>query len=95
MHASHLARTTHLLHAPEVVHALDGVGSAVHDVAKLVARALQLLAVELHDGEGVVVQQLDLRGRSQGGLAGEQVVMSPAMLSPAMLGTSSLNHMTA
>ena len=43
----------HHLQSPKVVHALDGVWAALHHVAKLVACALELLAVELHNHEGV------------------------------------------
>jgi len=56
-----LALHTHLLQAPEVVHTLDGVRGALNDIAKLVASALELLAMELHDCKGVVVEQLDLQ----------------------------------
>jgi len=51
----------YLLKAPKVVDSLNRVCSTLDHVPKLVACALQLLAVELHDGKGVVVQELDLR----------------------------------
>jgi hypothetical protein len=51
---------SHLLQAPKVVDALNGVGRALHDVAKCVTHALQLLAVELRHHKRVTLQHLHL-----------------------------------
>ena len=48
---------TDLAQRPDVQHAVHAVGGAVDDVAEAVARAVNLLAGELHNDGGVLLEQ--------------------------------------
>jgi hypothetical protein len=73
-------------------HLLDAVGRAVDDVAELVARALDLLAVELHHHKGLVLDrlelhQLDLAHKQDGGVLDQALGLGGVAARSARPGT--------